>query len=133
LLTAQQLALFHTMSHRDRVHSAATAALLARQQGVTSPLLTAALLHDCGKGKQAILQRVLYVVLAATSPALVARLAKRGGGTRGALYRSLHHPALGATLAARAGCSEHVCRLIAAHHQPKDGESDALRQADEVA
>ena len=133
LLTSEQLALFHAMSHRDQVHSAATAALLTGQDGANPALLTAALLHDCGKGKQTLFQRVLYVVTAAISPALVARLAKQGTGSQGALYRSLNHPILGASLAAAAGCSAYVCGLIATHHQPTGAESEALRRADEVA
>jgi HD domain len=133
-LDARGAALFRQMSARDQAHSEKTAALVATRGEVPVDLIVAALLHDVGKGRQVIWQRVLYVTLAGLNPGLLARLARPGAGTRGALYRSLNHPSLGAQLAAAAGCSAWVCELIAAHHKPTGSpETVLLNWADEVA
>ena len=87
-----------------------------------------------GKGEQALWHRVTYVLLAALSPALLERLACPGEGLRGALWRSLSHPELGATLARSLGCSSGVCELIEKHHcASEDVRQLALQWADEVA
>jgi len=133
-LDPREQALFHQMSRRDQVHSINTATLVAGHASACPDLLVAALLHDAGKGEQSIWQRALYVVLTAVSPAAIARFARPGGGTRGALHRSLNHASLGAARAAEAGCSEKVCRLIAGHHKPESyPESGVLQWADELA
>jgi putative nucleotidyltransferase with HDIG domain len=127
-------ALFCTMSRRDQAHSIATAARLSVEAPGDPELLQAALLHDVGKGQQTTMDRVAYVLLAAIDQGALKRLARDGGGVRGALHRSLHHPALGAAMAAQIGCSQRVCQLIARHHRaPADDASLALQWADEVA
>jgi putative nucleotidyltransferase with HDIG domain len=127
-------ALFRTMSPRDQAHSMATARRLIFDAECDPDLVQAALLHDVGKGRQTLLQRVTFVLLSAMSADQLGMLARSGAGTRGALYRSLHHADLGAGMAARAGCSRRVCDLIARHHQPPaDDASRALQWADEVA
>jgi putative nucleotidyltransferase with HDIG domain len=133
-LDARGAALFRQMTTRDQAHAAKTAAFVSARTDTAEDLVVAALLHDIGKGRQSIRQRVLYVVLASLSPGLLARLARPGAGTRGALYRSLNHPSIGAGLAAAAGCSTRICDLIAAHHEPPGSpELVLLRWADEVA
>jgi HD domain len=126
--------LFAEMTPRDQAHSAQTAMLVAERSPEDEDLITAALLHDAGKGDQSIWQRVLYVSLAAATPSLLACLARQGRGTRGALYRSLHHCRLGAELAARVGCSAETQRLIEGHHAAKaEGRLGLLQWADEAA
>lgn len=127
-------ALFYRLSPRDQQHSARTAALLLRSSACDQELIAAALLHDVGKGRQQIWQRVLYVVLAAGWPGLLRRLARPGAGWRGALERAMHHAAAGARLARAAGYSERVVRLVAAHHEHgANGEVAALQAADRRA
>jgi putative nucleotidyltransferase with HDIG domain len=127
-------ALFYAMSPRDQAHSSNTAILIGGSSNADPELTVAALLHDAGKGKQIIWQRVLYVVAGAVAPRWLACWARPGPDTRGALYRSLYHTRLGAQLAAASGLSDRVCRLIAEHHN-RTAEPDLrlLQWADEVA
>jgi len=133
-LSPRGQALFGEMSRRDQAHCVRTAELLIDAGHTDSALIVAALLHDAGKGPQAVWQRALFVILSAVSPALVAGLARAGAETRGALFRSLNHASLGAMHAAEAGCSNEVCTLIAQHHQQAAGpQVKVLQWADEVA
>jgi putative nucleotidyltransferase with HDIG domain len=133
-LDARGQALFRTMSPRDQAHSMATAQRLLPHAGCDPDLVQAALLHDVGKGPQTLMQRIAFVLLLATRADWLDLLTRNGAGTRGALYRSLHHSDLGAEMAGRIGCSRRVCELIAKHHQPPaDDASRALQRADEVA
>ena len=122
------------LSARDQAHSARTAGLLMRNPNSDPELVTAALLHDVGKGEQELWHRGAYVLIGAVSPRLL-RLAARGGpGWRGALHRSLRHSELGAEMAGAAGYGEGICNLIAGHHGPiLDARQQALQWADELA
>jgi hypothetical protein len=125
--------LFCSMSRRDQVHSA-RAAVLLEAHCFCPGLVVSALLHDVGKGRQSVWQRVLYVILSGYAQGFLGRIARPGPGTRGALYRSLWHPALGARLASEAGYPPEVCRLIVEHH--RSGDEPLLRSlqwADDVA
>lgn len=127
--------LFYSMAPRDQAHSAKTAALIERSETdcAGAELIVAALLHDTGKGRQQIWQRVTYVLLRALPAGALSRLARPGDGTRGAFYRSLRHPQLGADLARTAGCSARVCSLIAEHHGPsREPALRLLQWADDV-
>ncbi len=99
-------------------------------------LLTAALLHDAGKGRIAIWHRVAYVLLEAASPPLLRRLAMPGDGPgwRQALDRCHRHPELGAQLAEEAGSSGIAVALIRedSEHAPRELLA-ALKAADEEA
>lgn len=131
-LTREQRRLFVALSPRDQRHSARTAALLLRQDYRDPELIQAALLHDVGKGRQALWQRVAYVLLAASSPRLLRRVARPGDGWRGALERSRRHAVLGAEAARRAGSPPRVVGLIRAHHDPSsEADASALAAADE--
>jgi hypothetical protein len=87
----------------------------------------AALLHDCGKVaaalggvKLALWVRGPLVVFEKLLPALVARWAspEPSHQWRYALHVHREHPAIGAAWAAKAGCSELSCWLIAHHQTP---------------
>ncbi len=133
-LCSAGLALFYAMSTRDQAHSLNTAALVARSDCAKPDLIAAALLHDAAKGRQRIWERVLYVALDEALPGLLQSLARPGAGTRGALYRSIHHAAVGAELARAVGLPARVCDLIAYHHEPvADAEQRLLQWADAVA
>lgn len=136
LLGEPQRALFSSMTVRDQQHCLAVyRRLRASFQGKDhndSDLLVAALLHDAGKGRIALWQRVAYVLLAATAPRAIDRLARpgKGPGWRQALHRCRHHPALGAELARDAGCSPDTVALI--REDASAGEAlAALHAADE--
>jgi putative nucleotidyltransferase with HDIG domain len=126
--------LFAMLSRRDQVHSAHTAARVLQARPDDFELAAAALLHDVGKGDQRIWHRVTYVLLGWATPPLLARLARADDSWRGALYRSLHHPLLGAQMVQELGYAESVCGLIARHHEATaDPRLSLLQWADEVA
>jgi putative nucleotidyltransferase with HDIG domain len=126
--------LFTMLSRRDQTHSAQTAARVLQARPADLELVVAALLHDVGKGEQRIWQRVAYVLLGRAAPPLLRWLARADRGWRGALYRSLHHPLLGAQMAREIGYAEAVCCLIARHHEVTvDPRLLLLQWADEVA
>ena len=127
-------ALFLTLSPRDRRHSARTAALLLDAGIRDHELIQAALLHDIGKGRQALWERIAFVLIVAANPPLLDRIARPGSGWRGALERARRHSSLGAQCARAAGYSERVAQLIDGHHdeQPTN-ELAMLQQADERA
>ncbi len=130
-LTAAQAQLFFNMERRDQRHALAVARCL-RERGVDDRgLLTAALLHDCGKGRVPLWLRILYVLDAAA----VGRFAAEGGsGVPAAAYRLVNHAALGARLAAAAGASALSARLIAGRSLPGDAAKEALlRAADDAS
>ena len=132
LLSEPQRALFSSMTVRDQQHCLAVYRRLRAQRHDHSGLLVAALLHDAGKGRIALWQRVAFVLLDAAAPRAIDRLARPGDGPgwRQALHRCRHHPALGAELARAAGCSPDTVALI--REDAAAGEAlAALRAADE--
>ena len=135
LLTDRQRALFTTMTVRDQQHCLAVYQSLRDQGHSDVALLVAALLHDAGKGRIALWHRVAYVLLDATSPRALDRVARPGDGAgwREALYRCRHHPALGAGLARDAGCSPDTVALIREDASLSDERPATLRAADEAA
>lgn len=129
LVTPPLRALFESMMLRDQEHGLAVMRRVRAQAGEGDTALpTAALLHDCGKGRVALWQRVAYVLLG-VAPGLRRRLA----GGRGAMWRLLHHPALGAHLAAAAGAEADVVRMIREQEAAgADGRLAILQAADEA-
>jgi hypothetical protein len=129
LLSPAQQALFCDMSPRDQWHSVQTLRLLPPLWQADREVAVAALLHDAGKGRIRLHERVLFVVLSA-SPRLLRRLAHSGTGWRGALERTLRHGEAGARLALMSGASERTAALIRTHHHPNPHDSAALALLD---
>ena len=135
LLTAAEQRLFDSMTLRDQRHGLDVYCTLRRQGHQDRSLLTAALLHDVGKGRISLWQRVAYVLLTAVAPVLLRRLAaEEGAGWRQALWRCVHHAERGAEMAAAAGSSPEVVRLIRLQESDDSGDSRLrlLRAADEA-
>jgi hypothetical protein len=134
-LAAGEQRLFETMMLRDQQHGIAVFRHIhAAIAGADRPLLAAALLHDCGKGRVAIWQRVAHVLLGVAAPALRRRIAsERGAGWRRAFWRLLYHPDIGAELAERAGADADVVRIIGEQESPDPDERLALLQAADEA
>jgi hypothetical protein len=134
-LSGEQQRLFFAMTARDQRHSLDVFHLLLRQGESDAELLSAALLHDAGKGRIRIWHRVFYVLLRAASKRLFDRVASSESGSwRGALAAIGDHSRRGAMLAKAAGASEGTVRLIR-QHEEIEGDLDPrvamLRAADE--
>ena len=101
-------------------------------------LLIAALLHDVGKGRLHVIDRVAYVVLNAISPRLVDGIAREHGPRRRqGLWRLRHHARLGAERLVEAGSSPCVVDLVGEHMRADGAEQTSeelawLRSADSV-
>ena len=133
LLAEPQRGLFGSMTPRDQQHCLDVYRRLRAAGHDDLDLLTAALLHDAGKGPVALWHRVAFVLLQGAAPALLRRVAHPGDGAswRATFYRCLHHEALGAQLARAAGCSERAVALIRGDGAPADGALAALHDADD--
>ena len=126
-LTPAQRSVFYAQERADQ-HHAYTVARTLHDQGQRDPrLLQAALLHDCGKAPGVSLPfRTLYVLASRFAPSWLEPLSPHESGWRAPLARAIHHPRLGAELAARAGSSPDVVRLIAEHQEDRPDLPDEL-------
>jgi hypothetical protein len=143
-LTAEQLALFQTMSLSDQRHSLQVFRSLWAAGQTNQDLLVAALLHDVGKagGQLHLWHRVAIVLLRAFWPGLLERLSRgEAKGWRAGFVIHHRHPELGAMRAQAAGCSSLAVALIRRHQNPppanpEPSEEDRwliiLQQADGV-
>ena len=112
-LTPDEQALFETMTLRDQQHGIVVWRRVREASTEDRDLLTAALLHDCGKGDVRLWHRIVHVAIHAGAAGLAERLATEDGSTwRRALWRLRYHPAIGAEMAQQAGSSPEVVRLI---------------------
>lgn len=142
-LDPRQQELFDQMPSMDQRHCLAVFRAL-REGGQTDPaLLQAALIHDAGKalGPVGIRHRVTAVLAKALSPRLWEKLDGGPGSWQYPFRVHRHHAALGAELAAKAGCSPEVVWLVAHHEddqvegQARDGigaRLAALQAADQI-
>ena len=141
ILSPAQEAAFLALPRYDQAHLLAVYRRLVDAGVGDDELLLAAILHDIGKvgfGTRVRLHdRVVTVLLRRLSPALLARLARLPAtGWRRGLALAVHHPHLGATIAAGLGCSERTCWLIAHHADaPPHADPDLriLVEADHAA
>ena len=128
--------LFAAMPTADRRHALDVAARLLAAGQTEPDLLAAALLHDAAKGhRMRLWHRVAGVLLGAAAPRALARLAspdERSWRYPFDLY--LHHSALSAAAALRAGCSPRTADLIRGSTDPSDAPLlAALRRAYEAS
>jgi hypothetical protein len=134
-LSASLRAVFESMTLRDQQHGIIVwRRVRAASVRPDADLFAAALIHDCGKGRVALWHRVAHVLLASIAPPLERRVAaEHGVGWRRALWRLREHPRLGAEMAAAAGASAGVVRLIAEQDSPNpDVRLAILQQADDA-
>jgi len=128
-----QRRIFDSMMLRDQQHSIEVLTRVRASGGDDPALCVAALLHDCGKGRVALWQRVAHVLLG-VAPALRARIAsERGAGWRRAFWRLLHHSAIGAEMVAATRADPEAVRLIREQETERPDARLALLQAADEA
>jgi hypothetical protein len=133
-LNEPQRRIFESMMLRDQQHGIEVLARVRAAAGDDPALCVAALLHDCGKGRVALWQRVAHVLLGPAAPALRTRIAsERGAAWRRAFWRLLHHPAIGAELVAATGADPEAVRLIREQEAERPDARLALLQAADEA
>lgn len=123
-------ALYQTMPPGDQRHSLKIFDALRAAGQDAPPLLQAALLHDVAKRKVGLAYRTGVILLKKFSPGSLEQIASANPHSwRHPFYLSLHHPALGAELAARAGVDAGALALIRAHqeHAPAFSGEDAAQ------
>jgi hypothetical protein len=128
--------LFAAMLTADRRHALNVASHLLAAGHTDPDLLAAAMLHDVAKGRRMRLwHRIAGVLLAAIAPRLLAKLASPDERSwRHPFHLYLHHAALSAEAALRAGCSQRTVDLIRGTSEPPDAQLlAALRRADEAS
>jgi hypothetical protein len=125
--------LFAAMPVADRRHALDVVARLRTAGRDDRDLLTAALLHDAGKGHRLRLwHRVSGVLLEAASPRLLTRLASSDPRSwRHPFHLYLHHDRLSADLAERAGCPPRAIAFL--RGTPADADDAQLAHALQVA
>jgi hypothetical protein len=131
-LTPELYELFAAQHPRDVVHSAGTTRWLLERGHNDADVITAALLHDVGKGEQRRSDRVAYVVARRMGVARTLGNGRSGLAMRRAIARSLEHSEASADRMARAGASERAVNLTRLHHAPpgQDPVLALLQQAD---
>lgn len=124
VLPAGARPLFDAMPRNDQRHSLAVLRVL-RAAGHQEPaLLQAALLHDAAKAVAGLtlLHRVAMVLLKASRPGLLAGWAALPQPARSdpryPFWAHANHPAIGADMAAAAGCDPLAVLLIRRHQDP---------------
>ena len=110
------LDLFLRQTPRDTRHAAGTARWLIKRNYDDPLLLTAALLHDIGKGDQRRRDRVAWVVVQRFGLGAAASDSMSRFAMRRAMARTADHAAEGARMVAIAGGPERVVDLTARHH-----------------
>lgn len=116
VLNDDAFALYQTMPPADQRHALDIYDGLRAQGFTARPLFQAALLHDVAKRELGLAYRTGVVLLNRITPLALARAANPNPKSwRYPFYVSLHHPELGAELAACAGVDERARDLIRTH------------------
>jgi hypothetical protein len=125
-LSPAQRKLFLAMDARDRRHSVDIVAWLEARTSPSADLVTAALLHDVGKGHLGATARIAYVLLGVVPLGLRTGLLRpEQSGFQGDLWRLEHHAALGARRL-NGTASPRVIALVEAHTRPDLAADDEL-------
>ncbi len=118
VLNPDAFVLYQTMPLGDQRHSLKIFDALDAQGYRATPLLQAALLHDVAKRNVGLVYRTGVILLKRFAPDALPRVASANEKSwRYPFYVSLHHPVLGAQLAARAGVDELALALMRAHQE----------------
>ena len=119
-LTPEQLRLFDSMHRADQRHGLDVVAALRAGRQTDPDLLTAGLLHDCGKGRSLhVWHRVGWSLSERYGPGLERGLLHLPGFRQGFAMIAAH-AARSAELALEAGCSPATADLIRHQAEPVD-------------
>ena len=136
-LTPEACSLFMKQSRPEQRHALDVAkSLMNDQHDFTQAdfqnLLTAALLHDCGKSIVSISlwQRVFIVLMQKMPEPLWSRLERSSTFLALPLKIAAKHAIWGEDLARKAGLNPDICRLIREHHTPQTDLGRILERAD---
>lgn len=132
ILGAELYGLFEGMRPGAQQHGYDVLVQVRREGRFDRDLWAAALLHDVGKGKLGVWQRVTWVVAGAGGPRLRSIVVAHWLGAWLGLRQNLHHARVGARMVAERGGSPVVVGLIEQHYQfdPNDEMLGALQRAD---
>lgn len=136
-LSPEASSLFLKQSRPEQRHALDVAkSLMNHQHDFTTSdfqnLLTAALLHDCGKSvvSMRLWQRVFIVLMQKMPPTIWSRLEQGSTFLALPLKIATKHAIWGEHLARKAGLNPAVCRLIREHHSPQTNLGRILERAD---
>lgn len=139
ILTEAAFDLFLQQSLAEQRHALDVAQVLAKRALPVSPLehtilMTAALLHDCGKSLRHVRlwQRIFVVIMQKLPEPLWQTLEKSRTPLSFPLRLATRHAEWGSSLARQAGLNEEVCLLIRHHHSPVTELGKLLKQADDA-
>ena len=137
ILTPEAIILFNKQSRSEQRHALDVAqSLLTKKCNFTDMdrqnILTAALLHDCGKStiELYLWQRVYIVLMQKLPQGLWALLEKGPALLAQPLKVDDLHPIWGEQLAKEAALNNHICCLIREHHNPQTELGRLLALAD---
>ena len=138
-LSPEACSLFFKQSRPEQRHALDVATSLIKDQHKLTQsdfqnLLTAALLHDCGKSIVSISlwQRVFIVLMQKMPEALWSNLQQGPNFLALPLKIATKHALLGSHLARKAGLNPTICRLIREHHNPQTDLGRKLERADNM-
>lgn len=133
LLSSEQMMLFARMEGRDRRHSMDMVHWLRRAhraEGLAPPtdlLLRCCLLHDIGKGRLNLIDRVIFVLLGPLDGWRERIAAPNAGGFRRRQWALLHHARIGSVQLAAVGAPPRMIEMVARHLDPDVGDDEELR------
>ena len=136
-LPAEACSLFLKQSRSEQRHALDVAQSLMKEKNTLTlsnfqNLLTAALLHDCGKSKvcNRLWHRVFIVLMQKMPQSIWSRLERSHTVFATPLKTASQHAIWGGNLAQRAGLNPVICLLIHEHHSPKTELGRILESVD---
>ena len=137
ILSPRARTLFFQQSRAEQRHALTVAQSLKTYKDSLSSseyhdLVTAALLHDCGKSLVTIRlwQRVYIVLMQQMPQTLWVRMEKGPALLAGPLILAKHHALWGSNLARKIGLNSRICLLILEHHTPSTKLGHLLYKTD---
>ncbi|HZK84232.1 MAG TPA: HD domain-containing protein [Desulfosporosinus sp.] len=136
-IPSEACSLFLKQSLTEQRHALSVAQSIMNEKDTLTPLnfqnlLTAALLHDCGKStvSNRLWHRVFIVIIQKMPQSIWSQLERGHTVFAAPLKTSSQHAIWGSDLAERAGLNPVICLLIQEHHSPKTELGRILESVD---